>query len=142
MKAADRRPTLTSILPPLPPQPQAGLLVIFSPAQWRWIGQAFQLIHADNEAVVEALGPLTFALERLMATVQELQTALDANTAATDAAATAITTEITQLQAAIDALSTTTPPSQAQLDQLNAATAKLTAATAALNADDPATPTP
>lgn len=83
-----------------------------------------------------------FEGSKIMATVAELQTVIDANQAATDAAVTAIQTEIAQLQAAIDALSTATPPTQAQLDQLTASTAKLTAATAALAADDPASPTP
>lgn len=73
-----------------------------------------------------------------MATVQELQAALDRNTKATADAAIAIQTEIKQLKDAIDALSTATPPTQAQLDQLNAASDKLDQATSALGADDPA----
>lgn len=82
-------------------------------------------------------------LETIMATVEELQAAIDANTAATDAASAAITTEIAQLQAAISALSTSAPPTQAQIDALNASTAKLSAVTAELAADDPAvTPAP
>lgn len=124
------------ILPDLPAAPD-GFFVIFSRAQWQWIGQAFQAIHAEHEAILEVLDTLITTEEGLMASVAELQTALDANTAATDAAAAAIMTEIAQLQDAINALSTAAPPTQAQIDQLNAATAKLTTATEALSADDP-----
>lgn len=130
-----------AILPPLDPAPTTGFLVLFSPGQWTWITKALRAVYLAQDAQLVALGPLTQGVETLMATVAELQSALDANTAATEAASAAITTEIAQLQAAIDALSTATPPSQAQLDQLNAATAKLTAATAALAADDPTAPT-
>lgn len=140
-----------TILTPLPvklPDPPTGLLVIFSPGTFAWIADALNLIYRAQresaqaqtqrlDAVILALGPLTQGVERLMATVAELQTALDANQAATDAAVTAIQTEIAQLQDAINALSTATPPTQEQIDQLNAGTAKLTAATAALSADDP-----
>jgi peptidoglycan hydrolase CwlO-like protein len=72
-----------------------------------------------------------------MASVAELQAALDRNTAATTAAGQAITAEITQLQDAIGQLSTSQPPTQAQIDQLNASSTALEAATASLVADDP-----
>jgi len=76
-------------------------------------------------------------LETIMATVQELQTALDANTAATEAAAAAIGNEITQLKAAVDALASAAPTDlQPQVDQVTAATARLQTAVDALNADD------
>jgi hypothetical protein len=75
-------------------------------------------------------------LEAIMATVQELQTALDANTAATQAAGEAITAEIAQLKAAIEAIPVGEPVTQAQLDQLNASTTALSDATAALVGDD------
>jgi chromosome segregation ATPase len=71
-----------------------------------------------------------------LATVQELQTALDSNTAATEAAATAIQSEITDLAAAIAALTPGEAVTQAQLDQLTASTTKLTDAVSALGADD------
>lgn len=79
-------------------------------------------------------------LETVMATVEELQAALDANTASVAVLATAITTEIAQLAAAIAALTPGDPVTQAQIDQLNASTAALQTATASLTADDPATP--
>jgi hypothetical protein len=125
------------ILPPLDPTPSGGLLVLFSPGQWAWITKSLRAIYLAQDIQLRALGPLTEGVETIMATVAELQTALDANTAATDAAAAAITTEIAQLAAAIAALSTTAPPTQTQIDALNASTAKLTAATEALAADDP-----
>jgi len=98
-------------------------------------------IRALNWLIDEAIRTRT-QLEAIMATLAELQSALDANTAAVTAAETAITTEITQLQAALAQLSTSQPPTQAQLDQLNQATSRLAAATTALHADDPAAPTP
>ena len=92
------------------------------------------------QAMAAFLGTQVVALRRdqrwIMATVQELQTALDANTAATAAAGAAITAEIAQLQAAIDALVPGEAVTQAQLDQLAASTTALTDATAALTADD------
>lgn len=72
----------------------------------------------------------------LMATVAELQAALEQNTAATTAAVAAISAEIVQLAAAIAALTPGDPVTQAQLDQLNASSSALEAATAALVADD------
>lgn len=142
-------------LPPLE-DPPTGILVVFSPGTVAWIGRALKTIYSGLgtlgaqqdlataatiqrlDAILAALGPLTLSVEGLMATVAELQSALDANTAATEAASTAINTEIDQLRAAIANLSTATPPTQAQIDQLAASTAKLQAATAALGADDPA----
>lgn len=128
------------ILPALPIQPPLRSKVVLNKDEWRWIGQAFQTIHDDNEAIIGKFGPLNTLLEKLMATVAELQAVIDANTVATDAAGIAITAEIAQLAAAVAALSTTAPPTQAQLDQLTASTTKLTEATAALLADDPAAP--
>ncbi len=112
-------------LPPIPSQP-TSVPYFWTAAEWHWLGHAFTALH-------QGLGVV-------MATVQELQTALDANTAATAAAAAAIDTEIAQLAAAIAALMPGDPVTQAQLDQLSASTAKLSAATAALAADDPAAP--
>lgn len=94
-------------------------------------------MYTAHDADLTILGALINSQEAIMATVQELQLALDANTAATNAAVAGITTEIGQLKDAIAALSTAQPPSQAQLDQLKASTGKLEAATAALHADDP-----
>lgn len=118
---------MSDISPPNPPRKNANLFE-----------QIDYLVKAALYLVSEALNT-RHGVAQLMATVAELQTALDANTAATDAAATAINTEIAQLQDAINALSTATPPTQAQIDQLNASTAKLTAATTALGVDDPTT---
>jgi len=119
--------------PPLPASPRTKI---------DWLVNAQKLNYQLLGSILASLRQLTSTQEALMATVAELQTALDRNTAATTAAAAAIQTEIAQLQAAIDALSTATPPTQAQLDQLNASSDALEAATAALAADDPATPTP
>ncbi len=130
-------PPLMPVLPPLPPPPSGGIIV-FSPAAWRWLTGSVQLLYAASQAQFAVLGPLVNSMEGLMATVAELQAALDANTAATTAASAAITTEIAQLQAAIGALSTAQPPTQAQIDQLNASSTALETATAALVADDPA----
>jgi chromosome segregation ATPase len=99
------------------------------------------LVQAVSWLVQEALTTRS-QLGDIMATLAELQAALDANTAAVEAAEAAITTEIAQLQAALAELSTSQPPTQAQLDQLNLATSRLAAATTALHADDPAAPTP
>lgn len=77
-----------------------------------------------------------------MATVAELQTALDRQTAATAAVGTAIAAEITQLATAIAALVPGAPVTQAQIDQLSASSDALEAATVSLTADDPAAPTP
>ncbi len=117
-----------SLLPPIPPQPAHPGFVLFgpSPAQLSWIG----------ETIYAALEILAKKENTIMATIEELQAALDANTAATTAAGAAIASEITDLAAAIAALVPGDPVTQAQLDQLNAATASLTAATAALAADD------
>ena len=94
------------------------------------------LVRAAFFLIIEALST-RFDREAMMASVQELQSALDRNTAATTAAGAAISTEIEQLKAAIAALSTAEPPTQAQLDQLSASSDALEAATAALTADDP-----
>jgi prefoldin subunit 5 len=127
-------------LPPLPAPPTGLGLILFSPAAWHWIVQAFQALHAADQAQFTVLGQLTQALETVMATVEELQAALDKNTADTAAAGAAIAAELAQLAAAIAALSTGAPPTQAQIDQLNASSAALEAATASLVADDPAAP--
>ncbi len=76
----------------------------------------------------------------IMASIAELQTALDANTAATAAAAVAINSEIADLAAALSLVVPGQPVTQAQLDQLNAGTAALQAAVAALTADDAPAP--
>jgi ABC-type transporter Mla subunit MlaD len=99
------------------------------------------LVRSAQYLIEEALNT-RFTQEQTMATLAELQAALDANTAAVEAAEAAITTEIAQLQSALAELSTSQPPTQAQLDQLNLATSRLAAATQALHADDPAAPTP
>ncbi len=130
-----------SILPPLPAPPPANLL-LFSTQQWNWLTKALAAVYAAHEAELDVLGAIVNSQEALMATVQELQNALDRNTASTEAAAAAIQTEIDQLKAAIDALSTSQPPTQAQIDQLNAASDKLEQATAALGADDPSAAPP
>jgi multidrug resistance efflux pump len=93
------------------------------------------LVKAALWLVEEALNT-RHQLEAIMATVQELQTALDANTAATAQAQAAIASEITDLAAAIAALVPGEAVTQAQLDQLNASTASLQAAVSALGADD------
>lgn len=136
---------MADILPPLPAQPANGpanVPIVLFPVAWHWIGQAFQAIHADNEANAKSLAALKTKLEALMATAEELQTSLDANTAATAAAATAIQSEINDLAAAIAALTPGDPVTQAQIDQLNASTSSLQAATAALTADDAPAVTP
>lgn len=124
-------------LPVLPPPPSATLL-LFSSQQWNWLVRALQISYTAHQAELEILGTLVNGVENLMASVQELQTALDRNTAATNAAGAAISTEVDQLKAAIAALSTNQPPTQAQLDQLSASSDALEAATATLVADDPA----
>lgn len=116
---------MTASLPPAPPT----TLLLFNSQQWNWIVNTLTSIYTADELQLEAL-------EKIMASVAELQAALDANTAATDAAVTAINAEIQQLADAIAALSTGAPPTQAQLDQLNAATQALKDATGALAADD------
>ncbi len=126
-------------LPPLPPWPTGGL-IIFSPAAWKTLGQVLYAQYAGIQAQFTVLGELTQAMESLMATVEELQAALDKNTADMAAASAAIGAEIDQLKAAVAALSTAGPPTQAQIDQLNASSAALEAATASLVADDPAAP--
>ena len=93
------------------------------------------LVKAALWLVEEALNT-RHSLENLMATVEELQAALDANTAATTAAQTAINSEITDLAAAVAALQPGQAVTQAQLDQLNTSTANLQAAVTALGADD------
>jgi chromosome segregation ATPase len=104
--------------------------------------------------LVQAASTQHHQLERIMASVAELQAALDRNTAATTAygvataaSLSAQSDEIVQLQAAIAALTPGEPVTQEQIDQLNASStaietgnAALTAGTAALTADDPATP--
>jgi hypothetical protein len=96
------------------------------------------------QAMAAFLGDAAVALLKghkdIMATVAELQSALDANTAATAAAGVAISSEITALAAAIAALTPGEAVTQAQLDQLNAATTALSDATAALAADDAPAP--
>src|SRR5690348_1315551 len=97
-----------SVIPPLPPIPDTPE---------NWITRAIAAIYAAQDAQLETLGKFTTSLEGLMATVEELQAALDRNTAGVAAVSAAITQEIQQLKDAIDALSTAQPPTQAQLDQ-------------------------
>jgi hypothetical protein len=141
------------ILPPLPPQrslPTAPAWTIFSRQQFADLGHQFADLAARQQSQYDAaeltlqlLGTFTSALEGLMASVAELQAALDANTAANAAARVAIDTEVAQLAAAIAALAAAAPADlQPQVDQVNAATASLQAAVAALAADDPAPPAP
>jgi hypothetical protein len=108
-------------------------------ASARFFQRIDYLVEAVEWLLAEALRS-RHTSETTLATVQELQTALDANTAATEAAATAIQSEIADLAAAIAALTPGEAVTQAQLDQLNTATGKLTDAVSALGADDaPAT---
>ena len=112
------------LLPPRPPKPRANLYELgdYLIASATFLNQAaFATIHHQ---------------EVLMATIEELQAALDRNSAATAATGNAITAELDQLQAAIAALSVNIPPTQEQLDQLNASSDALEAATESLLADD------
>ncbi len=106
---------------------------------WNLFERLDYLVQVGVFLIQEALST-RHELEHLMATVAELQTALDANTAATAAAGAAISSEITDLAAAIAALSAGQPVTQAQIDQLTASTSALTAATASLTADDAPVP--
>lgn len=132
----------SSILPPIPPQP--GGLVIFSPAQWRWIGQAFQTIHNDNEAIVQILGPIASTLENLLMSMSDLNAAQDRSEASTTAALAAISTEIQQVRDAVAALGDA--PTAAELTALKSRIEgnadRIDAAVAAMQADDPTPPTP
>lgn len=121
---------------PLPPAPPANV-VMFSGRQWEWLVAAISGLYEANETQLEMLSSIDAKLEKLVATTEELQTALDAHTQAVHNAVEAINTEIAQLQDAIAQLNTADPPTQAQIDQLNQATQDLIAATTALQADDP-----
>lgn len=126
-------------LPPLPDQPSPGFLVIFSPAQWRWIGQAFQAIHTDSEAIIETLGPLTQALESVLVAMDDLSASQDRSEASTTAALAGITTEIQQVRDAVAALGTapTAEEIAAFKARVDANTDRLDAAVALLTSDDP-----
>lgn len=113
--------------PAFPAGPKSFEQFVTEAFVWQF-GSALQL-SAGQEA-------LAHRMEQIMATVAELQAALDRNTASVESLKTSVEHEIEQLRAALEQLSTQQPPTQAQLDQLSDATDALDAATAALGADD------
>lgn len=128
------------ILPPLPPQPSSSLLVIFSSAAWRWIGQAFESVHTEHEAIIETAAALTAAMERILMALDDLSASQDRSEASTTAALGGISKEIQQVRDAVAALGTS--PSAAELAafkaRVDANTDRIDAAVALLSADDPA----
>ena len=130
-----------AILPALPPQPTA-LLQIFSQSQWRWIGQAFQTIHLDNEAIIETLGGVATTLENILVTLEDLNASQDRSEASTTAALAGISTEIQQVRDAVAALGSAPTPEEltAFKARVDANTDRIDAAVALLSSDDPAAP--
>jgi hypothetical protein len=124
---------VTDALPDKLPAPPSGLLVIFSPGTFSWIGTALQTIYLAQkaqldrqDAVIAALGPLTGALEGLMATiadltaaVQQIDVKVDALIAAYEAAKNNPDTHFSAAdQAALDAA---VGGLQSELDQVDTA---------------------
>jgi chromosome segregation ATPase len=132
---------VNTVLPPLPAPPAANL-VLFSSSQWHWLTSALAAIHAAQEAELQVLGAIINAQETLMATIEELQTKLDALTAADAENAARTSSEMADLAAALAALKPGEPVTQAQLDQIQAVIDRVTARNAALAADDPSQTAP
>lgn len=128
------------VLPPLPNAPSSGFLVTFSPAQWTWIVQAFQTIHTDNEAVAEALGPLTQSLEGLLQAMSALTDEVAALKTNVADLATRISSEISDLAAAVAALGSVSPEVTDAIAAIHATNAQLVALSGSLTADDQPAP--
>lgn len=146
-------------LPPLDPQP-SGLLVIFSPGSWTWIGDALKKLYTGLgtlgaqqdlatvaltqrlDVVIAALGPLTQTLEGILVAMNDLNTSQGRSEASTSAALAGISREVQQVRDAVQALGDS--PSAAELAafkaRIDANTDRLDAAVALLGSDDPAPP--
>lgn len=127
----------TPILAQLPPAPPANLL-LFSSQQWTWITNAIAAIYAAHEAELQTLGTLINSQEALLMAMNDLNTSQDRTKAATSAALAGIAQEIQQVKDGVAALAA--EPTAAEVAafkaRIDANTDRLTAAVAALGADD------
>ena len=143
----------THLLPPLPPSPAPGLLIIFSAAQWSVLLKRQQFMYDASERILEKLGTFTSMLEKIMTQEDQLTEAVAANTAAVQAItdglpvlSDAITAEIAAVAHLTELLSAGPEPSEAvaqaisdlgnSTTSLQTAHASLAGSADALAADD------